>query len=142
MKYRFSSDWEWQIKYYINLAIDINSGVFTQHRLILLPYKADNWWFFPDIDLFQMLEIHRKLSDLSLKQNKYKNYFYIHNDEIYQYVSKNLSKDFLISEDEAKSEEKNFHSVIKQLKKYFILLFGEELNIDEIIVVPSKFGTG
>lgn len=142
MKITFHADKEHTIKYYINLSIDINSRSFSQNKLLILPYEDDLIWYFPDIGLFDGVKYKEILNELLVKQEESKNYFYAHDEKIYEFVSKNMPTALFLEEEEIANELSYFEKVCKHVHYFCEYLFKENLDNLEIVVIPAKFGTG
>lgn len=141
MKYIYCSDIQWQIKYYINLSIDIANGVFTTNKLILLPYKEAPWWYFPDIGLFNLPEINKRLQFLSQIQLKSEDFFYAHNQEIFDFVESNFPPMLEISGSELKLEKLEFEKHIPNFENFIETIFGNKIRFSNVFIIPTKFGT-
>jgi len=145
MKFNFLYEKEWQIRSYISVAIEISTSFKKNGNtspLQILPKRAEGFVFFPDIEIFSNLDSKlafknflKFLNNINLTP-KYRTEI----KNICEIVTNNLPEDFYVSEDDLDKELLAYTAVKKHIQKFAKDLYGENLGINSINIIPSKLG--
>lgn len=136
MKLTWSADPEYQYLYYMRVARQIHLGFYQNIRAVVLPYPHKLAYCFPELELFRDREFISELEQYTSEKD-----WRDIKRPIVEKVKDRFPAELLVKKQDFELDKLNFEKIAGKFEEYIDFLFTKIDQPEEIIIIPTKFGT-